>query len=43
MFVIVAFPTEQMMSVEIPPLSIKNREGFEPDFTLHEGSNLGNF
>ena len=38
MFVVVAYPTEEFLGIDTPNLSIKNREGFEPDFALHEGS-----
>ena len=37
MWVIVAFPTEKMIGIDPPVLSIKNHEGFEPDFSVHEG------
>jgi hypothetical protein len=36
MIAIVAMPTEKMLSFEQPKLVIKNQEGFEPDFTIHE-------
>ena len=38
MWVVVTFPTEEMIGVDQPNLSRKNREGFEPDFSLHEGN-----
>ena len=37
MWVIVAFPTEKMIGIDPPVLSIKNHEGFEPDFSVHVG------
>lgn len=38
MMVIAAAPTEEVLSSEAPKQTIKNQEGFEPDFTLHEGT-----
>lgn len=36
MLAIAAYPTEQILSFVPPKHTIKNAEGFEPDFTLHE-------
>eukprot|EP01119_Soliformovum_irregulare_P012439 TRINITY_DN3234_c0_g1_i4.p1 TRINITY_DN3234_c0_g1~~TRINITY_DN3234_c0_g1_i4.p1 ORF type:complete len:262 (+),score=52.45 TRINITY_DN3234_c0_g1_i4:51-788(+) len=38
MFVICAAPTSELVSCFPPETTIKNNDGFEPDFTLHEGS-----
>lgn len=38
MLVIVAAPTQQLLSLRPPEQTYKNRAGFRPDFTLHEAA-----